>query len=80
MEKAAPGCERISHSLVKGVVEFIELDTEEARLQHGTPLKVIEGPFNGWYESSGRSLRRREDVPSPSSEERSCYEEGCRLS
>lgn len=37
--------ERISHSLVKGIVEFIEVDTEEARTQLGTPLKVIEGPL-----------------------------------
>jgi 5-methyltetrahydrofolate--homocysteine methyltransferase len=37
--------ERLSHSLVKGIVEFIDLDTEEARLALGTPLKVIEGPL-----------------------------------
>lgn len=37
--------ERISHSLVKGVIEFIEQDTEEARATLGTPLKVIEGPL-----------------------------------
>lgn len=37
--------ERLSHSLVKGLVEFIELDTEEARLALKTPLKVIEGPL-----------------------------------
>jgi 5-methyltetrahydrofolate--homocysteine methyltransferase len=37
--------ERITHSLVKGVVEFIEADTEEARQQLGRPLSVIEGPL-----------------------------------
>ena len=37
--------ERISHSLVKGVIEYIEQDTEEARSTLGTPLKVIEGPL-----------------------------------
>ena len=37
--------ERISHALVKGIVEYIEVDTEEARIQLGTPLKVIEGPL-----------------------------------
>ncbi len=36
---------RLSHSLVKGIVEFIEIDTEEARAELGTPLKVIEGPL-----------------------------------
>lgn len=37
--------ERITHSLVKGLVEFIEADTEEARQQLGRPLSVIEGPL-----------------------------------
>jgi 5-methyltetrahydrofolate--homocysteine methyltransferase len=37
--------DRITHSLVKGVVEFIEADTEEARQQLGRPLLVIEGPL-----------------------------------
>lgn len=37
--------ERISHSLVKGIIEFIEVDTEEARQQLGRPLLVIEGPL-----------------------------------
>ena len=37
--------ERLSHALVNGVVEHIEDDTEEARLQYGAPLLVIEGPL-----------------------------------
>jgi 5-methyltetrahydrofolate--homocysteine methyltransferase len=37
--------ERISHSLVKGIVEFIEQDAEEARVELGRPLDVIEGPL-----------------------------------
>lgn len=37
--------ERITHSLVKGVVEYIEADTEEARQSLGKPLAVIEGPL-----------------------------------
>ncbi|MEO0335068.1 MAG: methionine synthase, partial [Pseudomonadota bacterium] len=37
--------ERITHSLVKGIAEFIEQDTEEARTELGVPLKVIEGPL-----------------------------------
>lgn len=36
---------RLEHAMVKGVIEFIEQDTEEARLQYGSPLKVIEGPL-----------------------------------
>ena len=37
--------ERLAHSLVKGITEFIEDDTEEARQKLGDPLKVIEGPL-----------------------------------
>ena len=37
--------ERLSHALVKGIVEFIVEDTEEARLQYDKPLEVIEGPL-----------------------------------
>jgi len=37
--------ERITHSLVQGVVEYIEKDTEEARSGLGKPLHVIEGPL-----------------------------------
>ena len=34
--------ERITHSLVKGVDEFIEIDVEEARLAATKPIEVIE--------------------------------------
>ncbi|MBJ7454471.1 MAG: methionine synthase [Thermoleophilia bacterium] len=37
--------ERLEHALVNGIVEHIEDDTEEARLQYGAPLSVIEGPL-----------------------------------
>ena len=37
--------ERLKHALVKGIVEYIEQDTEEARLQYARPLEVIEGPL-----------------------------------
>ena len=36
---------RLSHALVKGIVAFIEEDTEEARLKSVRPLDVIEGPL-----------------------------------
>src|SRR5829696_578443 len=36
---------RLEHALVKGIAEFVEEDTEEARLQAGRPLEVIEGPL-----------------------------------
>ncbi len=37
--------ERITHSLVKGIIDFIDADTEEARQKYGRPLLVIEGPL-----------------------------------
>lgn len=37
--------ERLSYSLVKGLVEYIDADTEEARQKLGKPLHVIEGPL-----------------------------------
>ena len=36
---------RLSYALVKGIVAFIEQDTEEARLKSARPLDVIEGPL-----------------------------------
>jgi 5-methyltetrahydrofolate--homocysteine methyltransferase len=41
----APVGERLRHALVHGIVDFIEADTEEARLAHERPLDVIEGPL-----------------------------------
>ncbi|WP_341534347.1 methionine synthase [Oceanisphaera pacifica] len=40
-----PVNERLSHSLVKGLTDFIEEDTEAARLEAARPLDVIEGPL-----------------------------------
>jgi len=40
-----PVRERLSHALVKGIVEYILEDTEEARLAAEKPLHVIEGPL-----------------------------------
>ena len=37
--------ERLTHALVKGIAEYIEEDTEEARQQVEKPLHVIEGPL-----------------------------------
>ncbi len=37
--------ERLSHSLIKGIVEFIDIDTEEAYQKLGKPIEVIEGPL-----------------------------------
>ncbi|MGI8952724.1 MAG: methionine synthase [Chitinophagaceae bacterium] len=37
--------ERLKHALVNGITEFIDADTEEARLKYPKPLDVIEGPL-----------------------------------
>ena len=37
--------ERLKHALIKGIVEFIEADVEEARIKYDSPLHIIEGPL-----------------------------------
>ena len=37
--------ERLQHALIKGIVDYIDADTEEARMKLGRPLLVIEGPL-----------------------------------
>ncbi|WP_174235430.1 methionine synthase [Chitinophaga barathri] len=37
--------QRLSHALVNGITDYIELDTEEARQKYPRPLEVIEGPL-----------------------------------
>jgi 5-methyltetrahydrofolate--homocysteine methyltransferase len=37
--------ERLKHALVNGITDYIEGDTEEARLKYPKPLDVIEGPL-----------------------------------
>ena len=36
---------RLAHSLINGITDYIEADTEEARLKYPRPLDVIEGPL-----------------------------------
>jgi 5-methyltetrahydrofolate--homocysteine methyltransferase len=43
--RAEPVEERLKHALVKGIVDYIDLDTEEARQKSKRPLDVIEGPL-----------------------------------
>ncbi|MEC7522131.1 MAG: methionine synthase [Myxococcota bacterium] len=40
-----PVAKRLEHALVKGIVDYIEEDTEEARQMFERPLEVIEGPL-----------------------------------
>ncbi len=43
--REAPVEDRLAHALVKGIVDYIDEDTEEARLKYPRPLDVIEGPL-----------------------------------
>lgn len=43
--RKAPVNERLSHALVKGIVDFIDEDVEECRHQFARPIEVIEGPL-----------------------------------
>jgi 5-methyltetrahydrofolate--homocysteine methyltransferase len=37
--------ERLAHALVKGIVDYIDVDVEEARQKYPQPLAIIEGPL-----------------------------------
>lgn len=37
--------ERLKHALINGITDYVEADTEEARLKYPRPLEVIEGPL-----------------------------------
>ncbi len=37
--------QRLGHALLKGITDYIDEDTEEARLKYGRPLEVIQGPL-----------------------------------
>jgi len=43
--RGEPVAERLKHALVHGITEYIEADTEAARLKAERPLHVIEGPL-----------------------------------
>ncbi|MFM6976118.1 MAG: methionine synthase, partial [Sphingobacteriaceae bacterium] len=43
--RKAPVEERLSHALIKGIIEYLDEDVEEARQKYAKPLEVIEGPL-----------------------------------
>jgi 5-methyltetrahydrofolate--homocysteine methyltransferase len=59
--RSLPVAERLSHALVKGNADFIELDTEEARLAANHPLDVIEGPLMAGIPAAGGEKRPRDE-------------------
>ena len=68
--------ERLSFSLVKGITEFIESDTEEARQKIGSPLEVIEGPLMDGMNIVGDLFGEGKNVSAPSGEKCACDEAG----
>ena len=67
--------ERLSHALVKGIVDHIEADVEEARLEVPSPTRDHRGAADGRHEHRRRPLRRGQDVPAPGGQERPGDEE-----
>ena len=50
----------LKHSLVNGITDYIDADTEEARHKIcKTSLDVIEGPLMAWHECGGRFIWSR---------------------
>jgi 5-methyltetrahydrofolate--homocysteine methyltransferase len=43
--RSSPVEKRLSHALVNGITDYIDADTEEARIKYPKPLDVIEGPL-----------------------------------
>ena len=43
--RTKPVEERLKHALIKGIIDFVDQDTEEARKNFARPLQVIEGPL-----------------------------------
>ena len=56
---------RIAHALVNGLTDYIEADTEEARLAGQAPTRRDRRPAHGGHERRRRPVRRRENVPAP---------------
>lgn len=43
--RSLPVEERLKHSIIKGITDYIDQDTEEAKNNFPRPLHVIEGPL-----------------------------------
>ena len=51
--REAPVDDRLAFALVHGIVDFIDVDVEEARQRHSRPLAVIEGPLMNGMKTVG---------------------------
>lgn len=45
--------QRLEHALIKGIVDHVDQDVEEARQKYGEPLRVIEGPLMAGMDEVG---------------------------
>ena len=72
--------ERLAHALVKGIADYIEEDTEEARQKYGKPLAVIEGPLMSAMNIVGDLIWIGADVSAAGRQERARDEKGRGLS
>ena len=77
--RSAPVEERLSHALVKGIVDHIEGDTEEARQKSARPLDVIEGPLMAGMSVVGDLFGAGKMFLAAGGEKRARHEEGGRL-
>ena len=70
---------RLAHALVNGITEFIEADTEEARLGADAPARRDRRPADGRHERRRRPVRLGQDVPAAGGEVGARDEAGGRL-
>ena len=64
-----PVIDRIKHSLIRGLDEFIEQDVEEARPLFSRSIELIEGPLMGGMNEVGDLFGSGKNVPSPGCQE-----------
>ena len=74
--REAPVEARLSHALVHGVVDFIEVDVEEARQTLSAAARHHRRSADGRDEDRRRAVRFGQDVPAAGREERARDEEG----
>ncbi len=71
--------ERLKHSLVNGITDYIDADTEEARLKYPKPLEVIEGPLMDGMNVVGDLFGSRKNVFTTGGEKCKSDEKKCGL-
>jgi 5-methyltetrahydrofolate--homocysteine methyltransferase len=75
--RQGPVEERLSHAMVKGIVEYIDADVEEARQKFNKPLDVIEGPLMDGMNIVGELFGSGKNVFASSRQKCQGHEESC---